>query len=71
MRTNHTNKQWVNLGNHPEACMTLLESCGPAGGAISFWFKRIHCARGISMLAAVSWKYKPWQVICEDDYLFQ
>ena len=30
-------QQWINLGNHPEVCLTNPETCGPAGGALSMW----------------------------------
>ena len=29
--------QWIDLGNHNEACMVDPETCGAAGGAISIW----------------------------------
>ena len=34
---NKTRNQWIDLGVHSEACMTQPETCGAAGGAISFW----------------------------------
>ena len=33
----HTQRQWVDLGIHTEACMTRPDTCGSAGGAISLW----------------------------------
>ena len=41
--TDGTRLQWLNLGDHPEACMTAPHTC-EAGGAISLWFKRIGCS---------------------------
>ena len=35
--TDHSQRQWIDLGVHPEACMTRPETCGAAGGAVSFW----------------------------------
>ena len=35
--------QWIDLGVHTEACMTLPETCGAAGGAISLWFRVYDC----------------------------
>ena len=34
---NKTRNQWIDLGTHSEACMTQPETCGAAGGALSFW----------------------------------
>ena len=39
----HTKRQWVDLGVHTEACMTLPETCGAAGGAVSMWMKLMEC----------------------------
>ena len=36
-------RQWVDLGAHTDACMVRPETCGAAGGAISFWIKFIDC----------------------------
>ena len=41
--TDGTRLQWLNLGDHPEACMTAPHTC-EAGGAISLWFKTIDCS---------------------------
>ena len=38
-----TRSQWVDFGNHTEACVTRPETCGTAGGAISLWVKVIVC----------------------------
>ena len=38
-----TKRQWVDLGIDTEACMTLPETCGAAGGAISLWMNVIDC----------------------------
>ena len=33
----------MDLGIHLETCMTRLETCGAAGGAISLWVKVMEC----------------------------
>ena len=37
--TDYAQKQWVNLGNLSIACLTIPETCGSAGGALSAWIK--------------------------------
>ena len=37
--TDNTHKQWVNLGNLSIACLTVPETCGSTGGALSAWIK--------------------------------
>ena len=37
--TNSSIIQWIDLGNHTEACMTRPETCGAAGGAVSLWVR--------------------------------
>ena len=32
-----TERQWIDFGIYPEACMTSPETCGTEGGAVSFW----------------------------------
>ena len=44
--------QWVDLGIHPEACMTRPETCGGAGGAISFWLKTIDCPTDAGVISS-------------------
>ena len=40
---NDTMNQWLDLGVHTEACMTLPETCSAAGGAISLWINILSC----------------------------
>ena len=37
--TDNAQKQWVSLGNLSVACLTIPETCGSAGGALSAWIK--------------------------------
>ena len=39
INTDNTQKQWVSLGNLSIACLTIPETCGSAGGALSAWIK--------------------------------
>ena len=39
--TDRSRSQWIDLGVHTEACITRPETCGPAGGAVSFWVKLV------------------------------
>ena len=38
-----TSRQWIDVGIHTEACMTKPETCGSAGGAVSFWINVVNC----------------------------
>ena len=39
MKIDATQRQWIDLGIHREACLTQLETCGSKGGALSMWIK--------------------------------
>ena len=39
VKTNKDDNQPIDLGYLVSACITLPETCGPEGAAISFWFK--------------------------------
>ena len=43
VRTDHTQKQWVDLGFLCEAYITRPETCGPEGAAVGFWMKLTDC----------------------------
>ena len=32
-------REWIDLGRHPEACLTQPDTCGKSGGALSMWIK--------------------------------
>ena len=36
-------QQWINLGVHPEVCITQPDTCGAAGAAVSLWVKIFEC----------------------------
>ena len=40
---NSTNREWIDLGSHREACMTIPETCGSEGGAVSLWMNTSEC----------------------------
>ena len=67
---NQDRKQWVDLGIHPEACITIPESCGAAGGSLTFWTKINYndgSPRGIvSTALAAHWTTQFW--IITTDY---
>ena len=47
MSTNHSLNQWLDLGIHTEACMTIPETCCE-GGAISFWINIRSCSHNFT-----------------------
>ena len=42
MSLNGTHRQWIDLGFHPEACLSQKYGCGDEG-AISLWSKIPNC----------------------------
>ena len=42
---NHTQKQWLDFGEHTEACMTRPGTCGAEGGAVSYWMNLFQAGR--------------------------
>ena len=43
MSTNRSRAQWIDLGIHTEACMTVPDTCGTSRGAISVWYRVTYC----------------------------
>ena len=52
VRTDHTQKQWVDLGFLCEACITRPETCGPEGAAVGFWLKLIDCPNRCGIISS-------------------
>ena len=40
---NKSKNQWIDLGFHPEVCLTQRYGCGVAGGAVSMWLRLTEC----------------------------
>ena len=71
VRINHLRQQWINLGNHPEACMTRPETCGHTGGAVSLWVRRIFCEWGPILTAASAQSSGVYlRIFCYNDSLW-
>ena len=43
IRTNHTLRQSIYLGNLSDACITTSDTCGPEGAAVAFLMRVIDC----------------------------
>ena len=43
MQTSGSQRQWIDLGFHPEVCLAHRDGCGPAGAAVSMWLRVIEC----------------------------
>ena len=56
--TDRSRDQWIDLGVHTEACMTRPETCGAAGGAVSFWVMLTNECRGAGVIIS-SVNYEP------------
>ena len=61
---NQTRNQWIDLGVHPEACMTIPETCCAAGGAISFWLRIINCSHHGGILTTIH-EVSGFRIFCE------
>ena len=42
----HTKKQWAHLGFVREACIVRPNTCGAAGGTLTFWMRLTHANKG-------------------------
>ena len=45
-------QQYLELGDQSQACITIPESCGAQGGAISVWVKLIGCQNGGGIISS-------------------
>ena len=52
LNLNGTKRQWIDLDNHTEACMTVPETCSAAGGAISVWVRVDDCTGFCGMVSS-------------------
>ena len=41
----HRQKQWINLGEHADVCLTRPDTCGDNGGAVSYWMNVLERGR--------------------------
>ena len=53
MSTDRSKAQWIDLGIHTEACMTVPGTCGTSGGAVSVWYRMIHCSPVASIVTTM------------------
>ena len=44
MSLNGAHKQWIDLGFHPEVCLSNIYGCGDEGASISLWLKIPDCS---------------------------
>ena len=58
LTSDSTQRQWIDLGIHTEACMTLPETCSAAGGAISLWVKVAECKDSAGFISSKSTQAK-------------
>ena len=69
VRTNLTEKQWVNMGTFsPLACFVIPTTCGAAGGALTVWMKILECPdeTGVITSLNVSNFSEGFLVTCDD-----
>ena len=63
-------RQWVDLGIHTGVCMARPETCGAAGGAVSFWVKVIECSSLGGVISTASHGTTGLQIYCTLGYDF-
>ena len=64
LAVNQTRNQWIDLGVHPEACMTIPDTCCAAGGAITFWLRIINCSHHGGILTTIN-EISGFRIFCE------
>ena len=47
MSLNGAHRQWIDLGFHPEVCLSNKYGCGDEGTAISLWLKTPDCDKTV------------------------
>ena len=66
MITDKDQRQWIDLGFHPEVCVTNRYGCGSAGSAVSLWLRLLDCPEGgggiITTLA--SFRHSGFAITC-------
>ena len=54
VKTTDSFSQYVDLGDLSAACITIPETCGPEGAAISFWFKLGSCGVNTGLISSAT-----------------
>ena len=50
MSLNGAHRQWIDLGFHPEVCLSNKYGCGDEGASISFWLKIPDCSKSTILI---------------------
>ena len=50
--------QWIDLGILSEPCITLPDTCGPEGAAVSVWVKIHSCPSGYGLMSSLRYSGK-------------
>ena len=53
--TDKPNERWVDLGSQIEACITVPDSCGAVGSAISVWLRVLDCTEGNTIMSSLTY----------------
>ena len=72
MVTNPALNQWLDLGVLSEACITVPDTCGPEGAAVSVWVKIHSCEDGdgiLSSLKSASSRTTGFMFYCDAGYV--
>ena len=68
--TDRLQKQWVSLGcASAYACLTIPESCGSAGGALSAWIKIGSCPGNGGIISSYHLGQEGFIITCDKDTL--
>ena len=70
VQTDRSQNQSVNLGDlSARACLTIPESCGSTGGALSVWVKIEDCSGDGGIISSNQIDHEGFQVKCIGHYL--
>ena len=68
--TNLTNQEWVTLGDLSNvACLTIPNSCGSAGAALSLWIRILDCPRYSGIITTQYRIREGFCILCNNDQI--
>ena len=68
--TNLTNQEWVTLGDLSDvASLTIPNSCGSAGAALSVWIRIPECPRYSGIITTQDGAREGFCILCNNDQI--
>ena len=71
VRVNHTQYQWVDLGDLSQACIAIPETCDTQGGTLSVWVRVYDCHAHSAVIGSASTKVEQtnFMIMCYQDQI--